>query len=445
VRRPKGEVLLRTLPFGLRTSPLSSTKLFSDPVHGFHAVPRALLPLVDAPEVQRLRRIRQLGVGYLVFPGAEHSRFGHALGTMALLGDVLTSLEAKGVRLSSTERLAALAAALLHDVGHGPFSHTLEHGLLAGAPHEAMSRALIGRMQRRFAAEGSPLAEVLALTRRIFDGAYERPFLHDLVSGQLDVDRLDYLRRDAFYTGVVEGQVGVDRLVKTLAVQDDGAGERLVVEAKGAYAVENFLNARRLMYGQVYLHKTVLAGDQVLRAALARAKACLGDAEVASGTSDALRFFLDAAAPDLGSPAVQEAFLALDDAEVTVSLKRWRRASDPVLADLAGSFLDRRLPAVTRLPAVPDADERWRWVDAVAAHLAAQGIGAEHAAYYLAFGETKSTAYDPDVGAIWVLERSGSVQPFVGEHLGTGGSGRGAYVVHPKGVRPAADTAGAEE
>lgn len=422
---------------------MSSTKLFSDPVHGFHAVPRLLLPLVDAPEVQRLRRIRQLGVGYLVFPGAEHSRFGHALGAMALLGDVLASLETKGVRLSETERFAALAAALLHDVGHGPFSHTLEHDLLAGAPHEAMSRALIGRMQRRFAAEGSPLADVLALTRRIFDGTYARPFLHDLVSGQLDVDRLDYLRRDAFYTGVVEGQVGVDRLVKTLAVYDDGAGERLVVEAKGAYAVENFLASRRLMYGQVYLHKTVLAGDQVLRAALARAKERLGDADVAAGTSDALRFFLDAA-PDLADPAVQEAFLALDDAEVTVSLKRWRRTADPVLADLAGSFLDRRLPAVTRLSAAPDAEEQGRWTDAVAAHLAARGLGAAPVSSYLTFGETKATAYDPNESAILVLERDGAVRPFASEGVGGRLPGREAYVVHPKGVRPATPSAGAE-
>lgn len=426
-------------------STLSPTKLFSDPVHGFHAVPRALLPLVDAPEVQRLRRIRQLGVGFLVFPGAEHSRFGHALGAMALLADVLASLETKGMRLSETERFAALAAALLHDVGHGPFSHTLEHDLLAGAPHEAMSRALIGRMQRRFAAEGSPLGGILALTLRIFDGAYERPFLHDLISGQLDVDRLDYLRRDAFYTGVVEGQVGVDRLVKTLAVHDGGAGERLVVEAKGAYAVENFLTARRLMYGQVYLHKTVLAGDQVLRAALARAKDRLGDVDVAAGTSDALRFFLDADAPDLDDPAVQDAFLALDDAEVTVSLKRWRRAEDAVLADLAGSFLDRRLPAVTHLSAVPDADERRRWKDAVAAHLDGRGRGAENAASYLYFGQTKATAYDSNEAAIWVLERDGAVRPFASEGIGVGQLRQEAYVVHPKSVRPATETAGAEE
>ena len=414
-------------------------KVFSDPVHGFHTVPRALLPLVDAPELQRLRRIRQLGVGHLVFPGAEHSRFGHALGAMALMHDALATLEGKGTPISPTERLAALAAALLHDLGHGPFSHTLEPLLLGGAAHEAMSRALIVRLMARLPA----LADVLAVTLAVFDDTYARPFFHELVSGQLDVDRLDYLRRDAFYTGVVEGQVGVDRLVKTLQVHP-AAGEAdgaLVVEAKGVYAVENFLTSRRLMYGQVYLHKTVLAGDQVLRAALERARTLLhaDDAAVREGTSDALRFFLDLrTAPDLGAPDVQEAFLALDDAEVTVSLKRWARGTDALLADRSRAFLDRRLPAVTVLAAPPDDATRARWTAAVARHLAQQGLGADAVPYYLHFDQTKNAAYSADGAPVRILQRDGQVADFadVSEGVVPLGPVVKPYVVHPKDVEP---------
>lgn len=416
-------------------------KVFSDPVHGFHAVPRALLPLVDAPEVQRLRRIRQLGVGYLVFPGAEHSRFGHALGAMALMHDALATLAGKDTPLDEDERLAALAAALLHDVGHGPFSHTLEHLFLDGAPHEAMSRALIVRLRGRCPA----LSDVLGQTLAIFDGTYARPFFHQLVSGQLDVDRLDYLRRDAYYTGVVEGQVGVDRVVKTLQVHPaaGGADGALVVEAKGLYAVENFLTARRLMYGQVYLHKTVLAGDHVLRGALERARELLAapdDRGARAGASEALRPFLEPRTHrlDLADEAVQEAFLALDDPEIFTSLKHWSRAEDAVLADLSGAFLHRRLPAVTVLSGPPSDETRAAWTEAVAAHLAARGVDAAHVPRYLHFGETKNAGYTAHGAPIQVLGRDGAVRDFgeVSEGVVLLGPVVRPYVVHPKGVQP---------
>ena len=243
-------------------------KIFSDPVHGFISVPKGLiLDVMGSEEVQRLRRIRQLGVGHMVFPGAEHSRFGHALGAMALMQDALTSLSGKGTKISAVEMEAAMAAALLHDVGHGPFSHTLEHELLTDFQHEQMSRALLERLNTQYKGK-------LDLTLAMFDDTYERRWFHQLISSQLDMDRLDYLRRDSYYTGVVEGRIGAGRIIKTLQVHpgETPDQDRIVVESKGAYAVENFLIARRLMYWQVYLHKTVLAGDYVLRSVVRRVR-----------------------------------------------------------------------------------------------------------------------------------------------------------------------------
>ncbi len=422
-------------------------KLFSDPVHGFVSVPRGLVfDLVESPEVQRLRRIRQLGVGHLVFPGAEHTRFGHALGTMALMQEALDTLAETGTPVSPDERTAALAAALLHDIGHGPFSHTLEFLLLGGQCHEAMSRALMRDLDARHGG-------ALALTLALFDGTYERPFFHALVSGQLDVDRLDYLRRDAFHTGVVEGEVGVARLIRTLAVEppEGGPGSRLVVESKGRYAVEAFLVARRLMYWQVYLHKTVLAGDHVLRGALLRVREHLRDGRRGASRdacSAPLLFFLDRDADarvDVDDPEVRRAFCNLDDADVLVSLKRWRDDRDPVLADLAGRFLDRRLPAVTWLDAPPTDDARAAWTDAVTRHLVAEGLSTPASVgadlpYYLAFEQATNTAYARR-SPIVIRHSDGRVRDFheVADMPSEAGGLRISrpYIVHPKGVAPA--------
>lgn len=423
--------------------PVPRAKLFSDPVHGFVSVPRGLVfALVESPEVQRLRRIRQVGLGHLVFPGAEHTRFAHALGTMALMQDALDTLADTGTPISDDERTAALAAALLHDIGHGPFSHTLEHLLLGGQRHEAMSRALMRDLDRRHGG-------ALALTLALFDGTYERPFFHALVSGQLDVDRLDYLRRDAFHTGVVEGQVGVARLIRTLAVEppEGGAGSRLVVEAKGRHAVEAFLVARRLMYWQVYLHRTVLAADHVLRSVLTRVRTHLADGT--RGARDAcsapLLFFLERDRVDVDDPAVRAAFCALDDADVMVSLKRWRDDRDPVLSDLAGRFLDRRLLAATWLDADPTDAERAAWHDAVARYLVAHGLSTPASVdadvpHYLAFDRATNTAYATR-SPILIRSADGRVADFtavadVPAEAGTIRITR-PYVVHPKGVRPA--------
>lgn len=426
-RRPSSPTFDAPLPQPFPEVPSSRFKLFSDPVHGFISVPKGLImELIQQPEVQRLRRIRQLGVGHLVFPGAEHTRFNHALGAMALMQDALANIEGKGTPISNTERTAALAAALLHDIGHGPYSHTLESYLIRGFRHEQMSRHLLVRLKDRL--EGAS-KDVLALALRIFDDEYERPFFHRLASSQLDMDRLDYLRRDAFYTGVAEGEVGVERLLKTLRVVplEGGPGAHIAVEAKGIYAVENFLISRRLMYWQVYLHKTVLAGDELLRAAFRRVRTHFRRAEVPprirDGCSPALCFFLknDFTAEDLDRPTVTTQYTALDDTDVLFSLKQWQRAEehhgDPVLADLCRRFLDRDFFRVTFLSEPPSEEQLQRWRAQVARWLRTKGLAGntesarEAAHYYLMLGRSRHSAYHRERSeAIGIIGRDGQVR-----------------------------------
>ncbi len=391
-------------------------KLFSDPVHGFISVPKnVLMDLIQTPEVQRLRRIRQLGVGHLVFPGAEHTRFNHALGAMALMQDALTNLTEKGTPISPEERTAALAVALLHDVGHGAFSHTLEHQLIEDFSHEDMSRVLLVRLNER-------LDGALDTALAMFDDDYERPFFHQLVSSQLDMDRLDYLRRDSFYTGVAEGEVGVQRLLKTMRVHplQGGPASEVMIEAKGIYAVENFLISRRLMYWQVYLHKTVLAGDELLRGVLRRVQTHLDAGTppdwLARG-SRALLFFLDneVHADQIGQPTVRDHYLQLDDTDVLFSLKQWMQGPDPVLSDLCRRFINRVFLRVTFLPRSPHATQIEHWRTQVADWLVDEGLAAKNEAkaaarHYLTINVSRHTAYDSDKELIGILGRNGTVQ-----------------------------------
>ena len=422
--------------------------LFNDPVHGFVSVPKGLvLELVETPEVQRLRRIRQLGLGFLVFPGAVHTRFEHGIGAMALILEALDTLREKGTVMDTDEIDGALAAALLHDVGHGPFSHTLEHQLLPPGPsgtrhhHERMSRALMARIDQRL---GGRLAAALD----IFDGTYPRPFFHSLIASQLDMDRLDYLRRDSFYTGVAEGVVGVARVIKTMRVQPGGGD--LVIESKGAYAVENVLLSRRLMYWQVYLHKTVIAADHVLRSAVARARERWGADSALDATAPSLAFFLDgtATADDLDGErreALLDAFTALDDTDVLYSLKRWARSRDPILADLSRRFVDRDLFRTSPLAEPPSQTQHDDWLDRTAGWLVASGLSSRETAaadarYYVAADTARLAAYDADGEAISVLERDGTVRELsevVGAFAEALESRRErAYVCLPKPVAP---------
>ncbi len=390
-------------------------KIFSDPVHGFISVPkRLLLDLVQTPEVQRLRRIRQLGVGYLVFSGAEHTRFGHALGAMALMQDALATICEKGTEVTPDEHTAALAAALLHDIGHGPFSHSLEHEFIRDFQHEDMSRVLMVRLNERFGG-------ALDLALRIFDGTYERPFFHQLVSSQLDMDRLDYLRRDSFYTGVVEGAVGVQRIIKTLRVHPAEGGREscIVAESKGVYAVENYLIARRLMYGQVYLHKTVLAGDHLLQAIFRRVRRLVeaGNVKAMDAGAPSLLYFLSRtiSRENLGDAEAIDAFCDLDDTDVLYSLKRWTRSADEVLADLSRRFINRDFFRVSFLPSVPTEEDQRRWKAKIGERFAQIGIStpstmAEDAAYYIAVDSISHSSYEPTHEGIRIIDRSGKVR-----------------------------------
>jgi HD superfamily phosphohydrolase len=313
---------------------MTKKKIVNDPIHGFIDIPDGLIyELLEHPYVQRLRNISQMGLSYLVYPGACHSRLSHALGSMHLMRQTLLSLQSKGHTITPDEMEAAMCAILLHDIGHGPFSHTLEYSMVENIPHEALSLAFMKRLNLLF---GGRLTTAIA----IFDGSYPKRFLHRLVSGQLDVDRLDYLCRDSFFSGVAEGMIGLERIIKMLDVVDD----ELVVEAKGIYSVEKFLISRRMMYWQVYLHKTVLSAEQLLLQILRRAKMLVARGDTLF-TSPSLQLFLQqrVTLADFDRPDIIDAFAQLDDSDIYSAAKVWCRADDAVLAQLCTMLVARRL------------------------------------------------------------------------------------------------------
>ena len=307
----------------------------NDPVYGFVSVPRGLLcELINHPAFQRLSRIRQLGMSALVYPGATHTRWAHSLGAYHLMREAFRSLKEKGVFVFDVEEEGAEIAILLHDIGHGPFSHVLEHTLIEHLSHEEITRALMRRLNREFGG-------ALGMAIQIYSDEYPKRFLHQLICSQLDTDRLDYLCRDSFYTGVREGNIGAARLIKMLSVADD----RLVVEGKGLYSVENYLMARRLMYWQVYLHKTAVAAEEMLRAALERAKE-LTRGDVQLFASPQLEYFLRSEVQTSHFEEDEECinhFLNLNDSDILCALGVWQHSEDAVLSALAGGFVNRRL------------------------------------------------------------------------------------------------------
>ena len=326
-------------------------KIINDPVFGFLSIPNDLIyDVLQHPYVQRLNRIRQLGLSYLVYPGAMHSRFGHSLGAMHLMQEAIISLRLKGVEITPDEETAAMIAILLHDIGHGPFSHVLEHTIVDGVTHEDISLLMMERINedlRLQIADGRFKGGPLDLAIAIFKNEYEKHFLHQLISSQLDVDRMDYLCRDSFFTGVQEGRVASERLLKMLDVRND----KLVVQIKGIYSVEKFLVARRLMYWQVYLHKTSVAAEQHLIKILSRAKelARSQESRVKSQElfcSPALRYFLyQNVTFDKFSPTSEalEQYALLDDNDVLSAIKVWMSSEDKVLSALSRSFINRQL------------------------------------------------------------------------------------------------------
>lgn len=308
-------------------------KIFNDPIYGFITIPNELVfNLIEHPYFQRLRRISQMGLSYLVYPGAHHTRFHHALGSMHLMQKAIQTLKIKGVEISEDESNALLCAILLHDIGHGPFSHTLEHSIAKGLSHEQISLKFMQALNEEF--NGS-----LTIAISIFKGEYPRKFLCQLVSGQLDMDRADYLKRDSFYTGVAEGNINSERLISMLNVVDN----RLVIEEKGIYSVEKFLLARRLMYWQVYLHKTSLLAEQLLMNVLKRVKWLhKNHIEIAAGTS--LMYFIEneISLNDFEATALQH-FAALDDFDIIYAIKQWQFHDDKVLSMLCQMVINRKL------------------------------------------------------------------------------------------------------
>jgi uncharacterized protein len=373
-------------------------KIFNDPVYGFVTVPRGLLmDLVEHPWFQRLRRIRQLGMTDFVYPGALHTRFQHALGAMHLMQSTVGVLRSKGVAITEAESEAVQAAILLHDIGHGPFSHVLENTLLP-FHHEVLSRRIMVEMNK--AMEGR-----LSLAILIFEGSYHKPFLHQLVSGQLDMDRVDYLNRDSFFTGVHEGVIGYDRIIKMLHVHDG----RLVVEEKGVYSIEKFLIARRLMYWQVYLHKTVLVAEKMLVGFFRRLIRLYREGRVRP-VSGLLRDILDVPRDGSGdATGILPRFTLLDDTDILQEVKAHRDSPDFLLAFLARGLLDRRLFRV-RLDRQPASDAEVR---AIREDLQTRfGDLTPDWEELLISGEEESHAYHAGADEILILKKNGQVIPF---------------------------------
>ena len=358
-----------------------------------------------------------MGLGHLVFPGGEHTRFSHALGAMALMQDALNVLWEKGTPILPEENTAALAAALLHDVGHGPFSHTLEHVLIKDFEHEDMSRVLIKRINKRFNGR-------LNMVLDIFENTYSRPFFYKLVASQLDMDRLDYLRRDSFYTGVAEGVVGVDRIIKTLRVHPLEGGENsgIAIEHKGAYAVENFLFARRSMYWQVYLHKTVLSGDRLLTTIINRARAIIkSNRDLQAMCSPALLFFLmdTITGADIEENDVIQAYCELDDSDIIYSIKAWANGTDKILADLCNRFMGRNFFRIKFLDAPLSEAQKHEWSIKVIAWLK-RALSLSHeeaqryAEHYLFHGLAQHMSYELDEDPINVIHHDESITELAG-------------------------------
>lgn len=314
---------------------MNKKKIINDPLYGFiHVKSELIFDIISHPFFQRLRYIRQLGLTDLVYPGAVHTRFQHALGALHLMGRVLDNLRFKGVDISAQEYEAAQLAVLLHDIGHGPFSHALEHSLLQGVKHESMSYLFMSALNDEF-------NNALDLVLKIFRNSYHRKFFHQLVSSQLDIDRLDYLNRDCFFSGVQEGIIGVDRIILMLHVHND----QLVVEEKGIYSIENFLNARRLMYWEVYLHKTTICAERMLVNLIRRAQSLIRAGENIPA-SEPLKLFLQNAftlETLKNNNGVLQAFGSLDDHDIWGAIKLWRHHDDRILSFLSERLLARKL------------------------------------------------------------------------------------------------------
>lgn len=378
--------------------PVFKHKIINDPIYGFVTIQDETIDaLINHPYFQRLRRIKQLGLTNLVYPGALHTRFHHAIGAMHLMSEALQVLKSKDVKITDEEHRAALIAILLHDIGHGPFSHSLEHSIVKGVNHEVISSLLMDDLNKEFKGK-------LSLAIRIFNNKYNKKFLYQLVSSQLDMDRLDYLKRDSFFTGVSEGIISSDRIIKTLNVVKDN----LVVEAKGIYSIEKFLISRRLMYWQVYLHKTVLSAENLLINILKRAKELNGTGKKLFATpSFALFIENDFTKEDfINKPELLEKFAKLDDYDVMSSVKAWTDSDDFILSTLCKNMLDRHLYRIELQNEPILTSHKNNLLEKVAKKYA---ISRKEASYFVFSESVNNSAYNNSDHGINILQSNGKL------------------------------------
>ncbi|ARN77586.1 phosphohydrolase [Nonlabens spongiae] len=373
-------------------------KILNDPIYGFISVPsEEIYQLIEHPYFQRLRRITQMGLSYLVYPGAHHTRFHHALGCLHLMQKAVQVLRSKRVAISDAEEDALYKAILLHDIGHGPFSHALENRIVKDVSHEEISLSFMEALNLEF--NGS-----LTMAIQIFKGKYHRPFMLELISSQLDIDRMDYLKRDSFYTGVAEGNINSQRLIAMLNVIDD----QLVVEEKGLYSVENFLSGRRLMYWQVYLHKTGIGAEHLLQSFIQRALELIAQG-ISVSLPDTLKFFLTSRNLDFKNARVLDRFALLDDSDVIMALKMNRNHKDFVLSELSKMILERELLKIkfTKKQTSPEKVEKKKQ------KLQQQyGISDHESSYFVFTGQVTNSAY-AKAKPIKILSKSGKLTELI--------------------------------
>ncbi|WP_338812137.1 HD domain-containing protein [Bernardetia sp. Wsw4-3y2] len=374
-------------------------KIINDPVHGFIRIPtKLILKLINHPYFQRLRRIKQLGLTEFVYPGALHTRFHHALGAMNLMRMALDTLRLKEHKISHKEYESALIAILLHDIGHGAFSHALECTILKDCHHEELSLLLMEKLDEEFNGQ-------LKTAIEIFKGNYHRPFFHQLVSGQLDVDRMDYLQRDCFFTGVSEGTIGGERIIRMLNLSDD----KLVVEEKGVYSIEHFLNARRMMYWQVYLHKTTVSTEQMLIQTIRRARFLVQNNTKLFATPS-LSFFLEneiTLNQFKNDKSVLDFFVQLDDYDIWASIKVWTKNEDKILSSLSNMLVNRRLFKTHLTTEELDQNFKIEIKEKVKKQF---GIGNDEISFLVCEGKISNSAYALGTGEeICILKKNGEV------------------------------------
>jgi HD superfamily phosphohydrolase len=372
-------------------------KIINDPVHGFITIQHPLIyKIISHPYYQRLRRINQMALAHLVYPGAIHSRLHHSLGAYHLMGLAITELRSKGTEISLEEEIAAKAAILLHDIGHGPFSHALENKLIPNVHHEDAGLKIMHLLNEELNGE-------LSLAIKIFTNQYSKQFLYQLISGQLDVDRLDYLTRDSFFTGVSEGVVGYDRIIKMLVVHND----QLMIEEKGIYSVEKFLVARRQMYWQVYLHKTVLAAEKMLVKIIERVREIYHPGDSQMLTRTALDYFLGSFAGVLDKKALEQ-FCLLDDSDILASIKIWSHHKDSILSTLCKKLLNRELYRCQLQSHSFSKEMIQQRQEKIAQEL---NIPLKDASYYIFSGDAINTTYKIEDEHILILFKNGTIKP----------------------------------